>query len=125
MDRQIECEIRERILAAARIVADGVDGARSRHVPLAAVDVLRRVDVGLPVVEGQVQFVPIVRPRTELKVTRLLVERKVAHVDRTAALVDRRRDPLDDAVVVDGEQLLVMLLLLGGACGTETHVDDN
>jgi len=44
----------------------------------------------------------VIRPRANLDGARLLVEREELDVDRTQAFVDRRRLPVNEAVVMDG-----------------------
>jgi len=57
-------------------------------------------------------LVPVERPRAELHLALLLVEREVLHVDRTRALVDGRRNPQHLAVVEDDDVRLVGHLVL-------------
>ena len=65
----------------------------------------------------------VVRPGAELEVARLFVEGEVAHVELAGALVDGGRDPADEARVIHGHQLVVLLHLLVGTAGVRPQLD--
>ena len=67
----------------------------------------------------------VVRPGAELEVTRLFVEGEVAHVELAGALVDGGRDPADEARVVDGHQLIVLLHLFVGTASEHGDCQTN
>jgi len=68
------------------------------------------------VLVGDVQLGPAVRPRTELQLARLDVEREVLDVDRAGRAEDGGRKPQDDSRVRDdGHGISVLLQPLVGA----------
>jgi len=84
-------------------------GRAPEQVPLVARYV--RVDVdGLVVLEADIELKAVVRPRPELHVAALDVERKVGDVDTARGLVDGRRHPHDAAVTADHRHHLTLFL---------------
>ena len=85
-------------------------GRMSDEIPLVALDVVTDVDLGFVAVKVNVEFESVVRPRTELHVTLLYVERKVRDVDAAAGPVDGRRYPQYLAITLDDHHCLTLLL---------------
>lgn len=61
-------------------------------------------------VEVQIEFQSIVRPRSELQVTTLNIERKVEDVDRAGRFKDGGREPEHWSVVVDHSHRITVFL---------------
>ena len=62
------------------------------------------------VVEVDVKFEAVIRPRTELHLADLDVEREVADVDGTGGAEDGGRDPRDSTTGADDRHCVTMLL---------------
>ena len=85
-------------------------------IVLVIVIVTDRVEV---VVEADVEFEAVVRPRAELELARLRVERKVSDVDLTGRHEDRRWNPHDGPIMLDHTHCLATLFQ--SSVGTSTH----
>lgn len=80
------------------------------QLPLVALHVFGHVDVANPIEEVDVELIPVVGPRPELKVTTLNIEREILYVNLAGALEYRRRNPDNASIVLDNDHGVSLLL---------------